>query len=111
MIASLIRLALCGGLLIVANSARAEMIRTAVPRASLNYLSIYVAEAKGFFKDEGLEPRLAIRPEAFQAILDDVAQIDTRAKKIKPADFIDGRFLDEMTRSGFFDKLWAEKSL
>jgi NitT/TauT family transport system substrate-binding protein len=41
--------------LIVANAARAEMIRTAVPRASLNYLSIYVAEAKGFFKDEGLE--------------------------------------------------------
>ncbi len=35
--------------------ARAEMIRTAVPRASLNYLSIYVAEAKGLFKDEGLE--------------------------------------------------------
>jgi ABC-type nitrate/sulfonate/bicarbonate transport system substrate-binding protein len=33
----------------------AEKIRTAVPRASLNYLSIYVAEGKGFFKDEGLE--------------------------------------------------------
>src|SRR5262249_25339837 len=41
-------------LLLVA-SADAEMIRTAVPRASLNYLSIYVAEAKGLFKDEGLE--------------------------------------------------------
>ena len=37
------------------NDAGAESIRTAVPRASLNYLSIYVAEAKGFFKDEGLE--------------------------------------------------------
>jgi len=57
-----------------------------------------------------LEPRLAIRPEAFQAILDDVAQSDARAKKIKPADFIDRRFLDEMTKSGFFDKLWGEKS-
>lgn len=57
-----------------------------------------------------LEPRLAIRPEAFQAILDDVAQVDTRAKKIKPADFIDRRFLDEMTRGGFFDKLWGAKS-
>ena len=40
---------------LMANSAGAEMIRTAVPRASLNYLSIYVAEAKGLFKDEGLE--------------------------------------------------------
>jgi hypothetical protein len=27
----------------------------------------------------------------------------------KPEDFIDRRFLDEMTRSGFFQKLWAEK--
>jgi ABC-type nitrate/sulfonate/bicarbonate transport system substrate-binding protein len=57
-----------------------------------------------------LEPRLTIKPEAFQAILDDVAQTDTRAKKIKPEDFIDRRFLDEMTQSGFFDKLWKDKS-
>jgi hypothetical protein len=57
-----------------------------------------------------LEPRLTIRPEAFQAILDDVAHSDSRAKKVKPADFIDRRFLDEMTKSGFFDKLWGEKS-
>jgi NitT/TauT family transport system substrate-binding protein len=41
--------------LILLDAARAEPIRTAVPRASLNYLSIYVAEAKGFFKDEGLQ--------------------------------------------------------
>jgi NitT/TauT family transport system substrate-binding protein len=39
----------------IAPPASAEKIRTAVPRASLNYLSIYVAEGKGFFKDEGLE--------------------------------------------------------
>lgn len=56
-----------------------------------------------------LEPRLTIRPEAFQAILDDVAQTDPRAKKVKPDDFIDRRFLEEMTKSGFFDKLWGEK--
>ncbi len=35
--------------------ARAEKILTAIPQANLNYLSIYVADAKGFFKDEGLE--------------------------------------------------------
>jgi hypothetical protein len=34
---------------------RAEKIRTAIPQANLNYLSIYVADARGFFKDEGLE--------------------------------------------------------
>jgi NitT/TauT family transport system substrate-binding protein len=38
-----------------ASIARAEKIRTAIPQANLNYLSIYVADAKGFFKDEGLE--------------------------------------------------------
>jgi ABC-type nitrate/sulfonate/bicarbonate transport system substrate-binding protein len=64
----------------------------------------YIAEIKV------LEPRLSIRPEAFQAILDDVAQTDPRAKKIKPAEFIDRRFLDEMTQSGFFDTLWRDKS-
>jgi len=41
--------------LLLGPAAGAEQIRTAVPRASLNYLSIYVAEAKGFFKDEGLD--------------------------------------------------------
>ena len=35
--------------------ARAEKIRTAIPQANLNYLSIYVADVKGFFRDEGLE--------------------------------------------------------
>jgi ABC-type nitrate/sulfonate/bicarbonate transport system substrate-binding protein len=34
---------------------RAEKIRTAIPQANLNYLSILVADAKGFFRDEGLE--------------------------------------------------------
>jgi len=48
----LIAFGLC---LMLTQSAAAEKIRTAVPRASLNYLSIYVAEAKGFFKDENLE--------------------------------------------------------
>jgi NitT/TauT family transport system substrate-binding protein len=33
----------------------AEKIRTAIPQANLNYLSIYVAESGGFFRDEGLE--------------------------------------------------------
>jgi NitT/TauT family transport system substrate-binding protein len=38
-----------------ASTADAEKIRTAIPQANLNYLSIYVADAKGFFKDEGLD--------------------------------------------------------
>ncbi len=35
--------------------ARAEKIRTAIPQANLNYLSIYVADARGFFKEEGFD--------------------------------------------------------
>lgn len=35
--------------------ARADRVRTAIPRMTLNYLSVQVAEAKGFFRDEGLE--------------------------------------------------------
>src|SRR5262250_2435710 len=34
---------------------RAEKIRTAIPQANLNYLSIFVADARGFFHDEGLD--------------------------------------------------------
>jgi ABC-type nitrate/sulfonate/bicarbonate transport system substrate-binding protein len=56
-----------------------------------------------------LEQRLEIKPEALQAILEDVAQIDPRAKKVKPQDLIDYRYLDEMDKSGFFDQLWGGK--
>jgi len=41
--------------IVSSSAARAEKIRTAIPQANLNYLSIYVADAKGFFKDEGLD--------------------------------------------------------
>ena len=40
---------------LVTSIVHAEKIRTAIPQANLNYLSIYVADAKGFFRDEGLE--------------------------------------------------------
>ena len=33
----------------------AERVRTVIPRATLNYLSVPVAEVKGFFRDENLE--------------------------------------------------------
>jgi ABC-type nitrate/sulfonate/bicarbonate transport system substrate-binding protein len=35
--------------------AHAEKIRTAIPQANLNYLSVHVADAKGFFREEGLD--------------------------------------------------------
>ncbi|MGH7929691.1 MAG: ABC transporter substrate-binding protein [Candidatus Binatia bacterium] len=56
-----------------------------------------------------LEPRLVIKSEALEAILEEVAQVDPRAKKVKPQELIDSRYLDEMEKSGFFNKLWAKK--
>jgi ABC-type nitrate/sulfonate/bicarbonate transport system substrate-binding protein len=58
---------------------------------------------------KALEPRLTIKAEALQAILDEVAQIDPRAKKVKPLELVDSQYLDEMEKSGFFDQLWAKK--
>lgn len=42
--------------------ARAEQVRTVIPRATLNYLSIPVAEVKGFFRDQGLENQSIVIP-------------------------------------------------
>jgi hypothetical protein len=56
-----------------------------------------------------MERRLEIKPEGVQAILEEVAKTELRAKTIKAQDMIDRRYLDEMAKSGFFDKLWASK--
>ena len=56
---------------------------------------------------KALEPRMELRLEAVQAILDDVAPSDARAKKFKPQEFYDRRYLDDMEKSGFMDKLWS----
>src|ERR1043165_1322089 len=42
--------------------ASAEKIRTITPRATLNYLSVPVAEVKGFFHDEGIENETIVIP-------------------------------------------------
>jgi ABC-type nitrate/sulfonate/bicarbonate transport system substrate-binding protein len=55
-----------------------------------------------------LEKNLEIHNEGLQSILDEVARVDPRAKKIKAEDLVDRRFLDEMKSSGFFDKLWGK---
>jgi len=65
--------------------------------------SAYSAEIKA------MEPRLAIKIESLHAILDEVAQSDARAKKVKPQELVDSRYLDEMEKSGFMDRLWAKR--
>lgn len=40
----------------------AEQVRTVIPRATLNYLSVPVAEVKGYFRDQGLENQTIVIP-------------------------------------------------
>ena len=56
-----------------------------------------------------LEPRLEFKNEALQAIIDETGKVDTRARKIRPQDLIDRRYLDSLQKIGFFEKLWAGK--
>ena len=39
----------------------------------------------------------------------EIAKADPRAKKVRPDDLIDRRYLQEFEKSGFFDKLWEGK--
>ena len=48
--------------LLLAGNAAAELVRTAIPRATLNYLSLPVAEVKGYFRDQGLENQTIVIP-------------------------------------------------
>jgi hypothetical protein len=46
--------------------------------------------------------------ESIQAMIEDVAQTDPRAKKVKAQEMIDMRYIDEMEKSGFFEQIWKK---
>jgi NitT/TauT family transport system substrate-binding protein len=50
------------GLSFFATTGYGELVRTAIPRATVNYLSLPVAEVKGFFRSEGLENQTIVIP-------------------------------------------------
>ena len=50
------------GVLLVSTAAFAEQVRTVIPRATLNYLSVPVAEVKGYFRDQDLENQTIVIP-------------------------------------------------
>lgn len=56
-----------------------------------------------------LKPLPVINTEALQAMVDAVAVADPRARKLKPSDLFDSRFLDELKESGFVEELYSEK--
>jgi ABC-type nitrate/sulfonate/bicarbonate transport system substrate-binding protein len=49
-------------IILFAIPASAERVRTAIPRATVNYLSLPVAEVKGFFRSEGLDNETIVIP-------------------------------------------------
>lgn len=49
-------------LLLPLETGSAETVRTVIPRATLNYLSVAVAEAKGYFRDQNLENQTIVIP-------------------------------------------------
>src|ERR1051325_2299921 len=42
--------------------AAAERVRTVIPRSTINYLSLPVADVKGFFRSEGIENETIVIP-------------------------------------------------
>ena len=49
-------------IMLFAAPAPAERVRTVIPRATVNYLSLPVAEVKGFFRNEGLDNETIVIP-------------------------------------------------
>jgi len=56
-----------------------------------------------------MEPKLQIKPQVLQTMIDEVAKLNPRAADTKPQDLIDRRYLAEIEAGGFFNQLWAEK--
>ena len=40
---------------------------------------------------------------------EDSGYLSTRAKKVKPLELTDSRFLNDMEKSGFWDQIWAKR--
>ena len=56
-----------------------------------------------------MEPRLEFKMDSIQAIVDETAKADPRAKRIKPQELVDRSLLNRLQNDGFFDKLWTGK--
>ncbi len=70
-----------------------------------------ILEASYNAEIKALEPRLAVKLEGLQAILDEISPTEPRAKNVKPQEMVDTRYLDEMEKSGFFRAALAGETL
>ena len=68
-----------------------------------------ILEASYDAEIKALEPRLAMRLDGLNANLDEIAPTDPRAKSVRSEDMVDTRYLDEMTKTGFFDQVWGSR--
>ncbi|HEX9445946.1 MAG TPA: ABC transporter substrate-binding protein [Candidatus Binatia bacterium] len=57
---------------------------------------------------EYLESVPYVSRKGMETILAEVAQTEPQAKTMKPDDFIDMRFMNELEKEGFFKKLWGK---
>jgi ABC-type nitrate/sulfonate/bicarbonate transport system substrate-binding protein len=55
-----------------------------------------------------MEPRLELRAQAIQPMIEEVARTNPRANEVKPQELTDRRYLADMENSGFFSQLWGE---
>ena len=67
-----------------------------------------IVDAVYRYEVKALEPRLEVKAEAIQAILDEVSASDPRAKNVSAQQLIDRHYLDEMDKSGFYESLWGK---
>jgi hypothetical protein len=82
-----------GVILLFGGVTHAEKIRTAIPQANLNYLSIYVVDAKGFLK-----PGLPT-PEAIKNFLECDIKIPLQIKEDIPAErLLNLQFVEEVKK-------------
>jgi NitT/TauT family transport system substrate-binding protein len=47
-------------------------------------------------------------PESIKTVLDQLAETDARAATLRPEQFMDARFFQEMDKDGFIQKLWKQ---
>jgi ABC-type nitrate/sulfonate/bicarbonate transport system substrate-binding protein len=66
-----------------------------------------ILDASYAIETKVMEPRLELKAQAIQPMLEEVARTNPRANEVKPQDLMDRRYLAEMEGSGFFNQLWA----
>jgi ABC-type nitrate/sulfonate/bicarbonate transport system substrate-binding protein len=82
--------------------------------ATINVMKKYLRSSDAAMFDELYEmyivrniPRIPRpSPESLKTVMDQMVETDPRVANLKPEQFIDGRFFQELEKEGFIQKLW-----